>query len=90
MSARIPAGTLTSMTRQWSVLIRAGISVVPALQMLERSTAKPALSSLLAELRRDVEGGHPCHRHCSDTRMCSAPCMSAWCMPANPQAFWKR
>lgn len=59
MSARIPAGTLTSMTRQWSVLIRAGISVVPALQMLERSTTKPALSSLLAELRRDVEGGTP-------------------------------
>mgnify|MGYP000019254511 CR=1 FL=1 len=44
-------------TRQWAALIRAGVSLVPALQMLERSASSPALGKLLAQVRADVETG---------------------------------
>ncbi len=49
--------TITSMTRQWAALIRAGVSLVPALQMLQRSATQPTLARLLEEVRQDVETG---------------------------------
>ena len=50
---------ITAMTRQWSALIRAGISLVPSLQMLQRSAATPAMGALLEQVQQDVEGGMP-------------------------------
>ncbi len=50
---------ITAMTRQWAALNRAGVTLVPALQMLQRSSALPALASLLAQVRQDVENGTP-------------------------------
>lgn len=50
---------VTALTRQWSTLIQAGISLVPALQLLQRSAAAPHLAALLEQVRQDVEGGIP-------------------------------
>lgn len=58
-SPRIKARAITAMTRQWSTLIRAGVSLVPALQMLERSAASPELAKRLAQVQADVEAGAP-------------------------------
>jgi len=55
----IKGRAITAMTRQWSALIRAGISLVPALQMLQRSAVAPAMATLLEQVRQDVEGGMP-------------------------------
>lgn len=66
----ISARALTASTRQWATLIRAGVSLVPALQMLQRSASSAALARLLGEVRADVENGsalsvalarHPAH-----------------------------
>lgn len=52
------AGTdLTAMTRQWAALMRAGISLVPALELLRRSTANLALQAILDEVRQGVKSG---------------------------------
>ena len=48
---------VAALTRQWAALIRAGVSLVPALQMLERSSASPALARVLGQVRADVETG---------------------------------
>lgn len=48
---------IAAMTRQWATLIQAGVSLVPALHMLGRSTTIPALASVLAQVRQDVESG---------------------------------
>ncbi len=56
---RIQPGAIIAMTRQWSTLIQAGISLAPALQMLQRSAPEPALAALLQEVQRDVENGMP-------------------------------
>lgn len=53
----ISSRAISATTRQWAALIRAGVSVVPALQMLERSAASPELAQLLAQVRADVETG---------------------------------
>ena len=50
---------ITSMTRQWAALIRAGVSLVPALEMLQRSATQPDLARLLDQVRQDVENGQP-------------------------------
>ena len=50
---------ITSMTRQWAALIRAGVSLVPALEMLQRSATQPDLAPLLDQVRQDVENGQP-------------------------------
>lgn len=55
----INARAITAMTRQWAALVRAGVSLVPALQMLERSASSQPLASLLAQVRTDVETGSP-------------------------------
>ena len=55
---RVPARQLSALTRQWAALLRAGVSLAPALQMLERSSAPtPALAALMRGVRQDVEAG---------------------------------
>jgi len=55
----ITARAISAITRQWAALIRAGVSAVPALQMLERSATSTELAQLLAQVRSDVETGMP-------------------------------
>jgi len=54
---RIELRVMVALIRQWAVLLRTGLSLVPALTLLERSTAHPALRALLKDLREDVESG---------------------------------
>jgi len=54
---RMPARQLSTLTRQWAALLRAGVSLVPALQMLERSAPTPTLATLMHAVRQDVEAG---------------------------------
>lgn len=56
---RVNTRDLTAITRQWAALMRAGISLVQTLQMLERGAPSPTLARLLAEVRSDVETGSP-------------------------------
>ena len=55
----ISTRAISAITRQWAALIRAGVSAVPALQMLERSATSTELAQLLAQVRSDVETGIP-------------------------------
>ncbi len=54
---RIEPRTMVALIRQWAVLLRTGLSLVPALTLLERSTTHPTLLDLLKQLRQDVESG---------------------------------
>ncbi len=55
----LEAAAITSVTRQWAVLMRAGVSLVPALELLRRSAADPAMASLLERVQQDVQEGQP-------------------------------
>lgn len=55
----IAARDLSAMTRQWAALMRAGISLMPTLDLLRRSTANPALQAVLGQVRHGVESGQP-------------------------------
>jgi type IV pilus assembly protein PilC len=52
---------LAQMTRQLAALIRAGVPLVPALQMVSRSVSTQALKELMNTVRSDVESGMPLH-----------------------------
>jgi type IV pilus assembly protein PilC len=54
---RVHPRQLSALTRQWAALLRAGVSLAPALHMLERSAPTPALAQLMQALRQDVEAG---------------------------------
>ena len=58
-SLRIQPHLLALMTRQWTALLQAGVSLVPALQMLQRNATHLVLASLLGDVRQDVENGLP-------------------------------
>jgi type IV pilus assembly protein PilC len=52
---------LAQMTRQLAALIRAGVPLVPALQMVSRSATTQALKELMNAVCTDVESGMPLH-----------------------------
>ena len=53
----IPSQVIAAMTRQWAVLIQAGVSLAPALQMLQRSATRTDMATLLGQILEDVENG---------------------------------
>jgi len=55
--ATIPPKDIAAMTRQCATLLQAGLSLVPALQLLQRSASSPAMKNLLRALQQDVESG---------------------------------
>lgn len=55
----IKANTLAAMTRQCATLLQAGVSLVPALQLLHRSAGTQPLATMLQRIQQDVESGMP-------------------------------
>ncbi len=55
----IAPSTVAAMTRQCATLLQAGLSLVPALQMLQRSAANATMATLLQQVQQDVERGLP-------------------------------
>ncbi len=58
-SGRIKSADLTIMTRQLSTMVSSGMSILRALNVLERQTENDKLKGILAVVRRDVESGLP-------------------------------
>ena len=58
-TSTLKASAIAAMTRQCATLLQAGVSLVPALQLLQRSAATPALATVLQKIQQDVEGGTP-------------------------------
>lgn len=56
---RLDTAATIALIRQWAVLLHAGISLAPALLMLERSSKQPSQAELLRQIRIDVESGMP-------------------------------
>jgi type IV pilus assembly protein PilC len=53
----VKAKSLQIFSRQFATMIEAGLNVVSALVILEEQTSDDALGIVIAELRKDVEGG---------------------------------
>lgn len=58
-SGRIKSADLTIMTRQLSTMVSSGMSILRALNVLERQTENDKLKKILATVRRNVESGVP-------------------------------
>jgi type IV pilus assembly protein PilC len=54
---RVRAADITLATQQLSALLQAGVALLQALQMLERSVSTPALKEVLRAVHDDVESG---------------------------------
>jgi type IV pilus assembly protein PilC len=54
---KVKPKSLQIFSRQFATMIEAGLNVVGALVILEEQTSDEALSAIVGELRRDVEGG---------------------------------
>ena len=50
---------IATMTRQFATLLQAGLSLVPALQLLHRSAGASPLAAALQHVQHNVEGGMP-------------------------------
>lgn len=58
-TGRIKSADLTIMTRQLSTMVSSGMSILRALNVLERQTENEKLKKILATVRRNVESGVP-------------------------------
>lgn len=56
---RVKASDLTIMTRQLSTMVSSGMSILRALNVLERQTENDKLKKILSAVRKDVESGVP-------------------------------
>ena len=55
----LPPKTVAAVTRQCATLLQAGVSLVPALQLLQRSASHPAMAAVLRQTQQDIENGMP-------------------------------
>jgi type IV pilus assembly protein PilC len=60
-TATVQAKDVSTMTRQWAAMLRAGVPVVQALGMLCRSMSSRALLHTMNQVRQGVESGEPLH-----------------------------
>lgn len=58
-AGRIKSADLTIMTRQMSTMVSSGMSILRALNVLERQTDNDKLKKVLADVRKNVESGVP-------------------------------
>ncbi len=58
-SAKLPLKTLSHMTRQIAMLLRAGSGIVPAFMAIQRQTTRPSHNALLGQIITDLEDGVP-------------------------------
>ncbi len=58
-AGRIKSADLTIMTRQMSTMVSSGMSILRALNVLERQTDNDKLRKVLADVRKNVESGVP-------------------------------
>jgi type II secretory pathway component PulF len=58
-SARLPLKTLSHMTRQVAMLLRAGSGIVPAFSAIQRQTTRPGHHALIGRIISDLEDGLP-------------------------------
>ena len=56
-SGRLPLKLLAQITRQMSMLLRAGSGIVPAFQSLQRQMTKPSHAALIGQVVADLEDG---------------------------------
>ena len=59
---RVVLRDLLLFTRQFAVLIRAGVNLSACLKIMEDQAENPALAEVIAGIRRDVETGNPLHQ----------------------------
>ena len=59
LGSRVAQRDVLTITRQLSVMVKAGISITQALEGMASQTANPKLQKLLWELYNDVEAGKP-------------------------------
>ncbi len=58
-AVRLPLKTLSHMTRQIAMLLRAGSGIVPAFQAIQKQTTKPGQAVLIGRIIADLEDGTP-------------------------------
>lgn len=58
----IPLKDLLLFTRQFAVLIKAGVNITVCLKIMEEQAENPVLGQVIASIRRDVESGNPLYQ----------------------------
>jgi type IV pilus assembly protein PilC len=64
-SERVPAKDVMVFTRQLSIMVRTAVPLLEALGCLTRQQKHPAFRSMLQEITKDVQHGHPLSGSCA-------------------------
>jgi type IV pilus assembly protein PilC len=77
-------------TRQLATMMKAGVPLLQAFDIVARGSTNPRMTRLLNDIRNDVETGTSLSRPSASTRCTSTRCTATWSKPARPAASWRR
>ena len=85
----VNAKELAIFTRQFSVMIDAGLPLVQCLEILASQQENKTFQKVLTGTRASVEGGsHAVRGHAAVRRRCSMRCTATWWKRARRAVFW--
>src|SRR3989338_7435637 len=61
---KVSFNDVVDFTRKIAMMLNAGLTIIEALEILKKQTAKPALLALILQIDADVRAGISCARHC--------------------------
>ncbi len=79
---------LATFTRQFSVMINAGLPLVSCLQILSRQQENKIFKNIITDVTSDVERAAPWRTPLAATRRCSANSTSTWWPPESRAVSW--
>jgi type II secretory pathway component PulF len=76
-------------TRQFATMMKAGVPLLQAFDIVGRGNPNPSVTRLLNDIRTDVETGTSLERrHFANTRSILTTCTAIWSRRARQQVSW--
>jgi type IV pilus assembly protein PilC len=76
--SRVSARDLTQFTRQLATLLQAGVPLLQAFDILERSESNATLKTIIHDLRTQIEGGAALNQALRQHQVFEMHCIATW------------
>ena len=86
---RITQEDITVFTRQLATMMKAGLPLMQAFEIVARGHSNPSMTQMLMQVRADVEQGSALGKSFSKYPNISTVFTAIWCLPVKRAAYWK-
>ena len=86
---RITQEDITVFTRQLATMMKAGLPLMQAFEIVARGHSNPSMTEMLMQVRSDVEQGSALGNRSPNIQNISTVSIAIWSAQANPAVYWK-